>query len=321
MKIISKMTFKKELLTKSYDWKAKRSTFSPTLWPDILMEYIYEGKKTTSIEEEWVKKDPKRGNKGSTNNMYFSVLRNRFYFVEQAKIKTAREELAKFSFKSVKDALLDYMNSIISENALANDVAKWKEEYITQIAGTVINLENEKLENYEANIHNKKIIPVKITDKDNKIILSEEIESFVNNVDIGKLDKIGMLGEEIIYNMLSEKHNVVWERKVGRLFSRYDMSYEKDGKTIYVEVKSTTDIKSKSMRYFISSGEVDFANKNQDNYQIYFVSGILRGHKDEWINPSIGVVDAPRFVIDQEPKAPNELSITPIKYLGQKKWS
>ena len=96
--------------------------------------------------------------------------------------------------------------------------------------------------------------------------------------------KIGALGEKVVFNMLNKMYSsVVWKSEnavdsgdniMGSAGFGYDIQYVDDkGRLVYVEVKSTSS-KDNTISFSMSDREYDFALKNIDSYQLYFVSDV-----------------------------------------------
>ena len=97
-------------------------------------------------------------------------------------------------------------------------------------------------------------------------------------------EESGFIGECLVYNLLVNEHgreNVEWVSQYaakcgvnekGSDSAHYDIGYiDRDGRKIYVEVKSSTDDK---FIFHITKDEVTLGERYKDNYEIYLVSGI-----------------------------------------------
>lgn len=93
-------------------------------------------------------------------------------------------------------------------------------------------------------------------------------------------EEIGLIGEKILYEGLKKEYGkecVEWmslnAKKAGinpkgNDHYGYDIHYKKDGKIKFVEVKSS---KNEITAFNISRYEVDFGEKNKDDYELWLV--------------------------------------------------
>ncbi|MBD5467981.1 MAG: DUF3883 domain-containing protein [Lachnospiraceae bacterium] len=111
-------------------------------------------------------------------------------------------------------------------------------------------------------------------------------------------ERIGLLGERLVYNMLLEdsslqkvrwvsenakKDNVNPEGSAGK---GYDIEYiDADGKRRYIEVKTSKAPASEGIRFFYSDNEYRFASEHVVDYFVYYVSDVTS------IEPKVLILD------------------------------
>ncbi|MGB4824452.1 MAG: DUF3883 domain-containing protein, partial [Leuconostoc mesenteroides] len=125
----------------------------------------------------------------------------------------------------------------------------------------------------------KKIPKIELTETDSKV---KEPDKKGRTIDYDALQKqnsmIGFLGEEIVLKYeknilsnvpdLSQRIEHVSQTKGDGL--GYDiLSFDSQGYEIFIEVKTTTQ--GKNTPFYMTSNEVNFANKHPDNYFLYRV--------------------------------------------------
>ena len=122
------------------------------------------------------------------------------------------------------------------------------------------------------------IDPNKVVEADYVVVVEQTPDLKETNVSYELINKSraenGKLGEEFIYNLLLEKlsdENELYHTSLDFPQSPYDIEYVIDGKKKYVEVKSTSGIKS---IFNMSSGELKFMEKYKDSYTLYMVTEV-----------------------------------------------
>lgn len=106
-------------------------------------------------------------------------------------------------------------------------------------------------------------------------------------------EEIGLIGEKILYERLKKdygKESIEWmssnAKKTGinpegNDQCGYDIYYKKDGEIKFVEVKSS---KNEITAFNISRYEVDFGEKNKDNYEVWLVLNCMNKERRRIIN-------------------------------------
>lgn len=113
----------------------------------------------------------------------------------------------------------------------------------------------------------------------NKLTINKAGSGFTRNKNS---EKIGLKGERYVYAILKSLYsNVEWvseNAKLDQVYAEgkaglgYDMKYVNDvGKIIYVEVKASTGDEES---FYMSSNEMEFAEKQRNNFEIIFVTNI-----------------------------------------------
>ena len=311
---------------KSYKWEKKwRTTFPVDLWIPILIDYLYRGKTTSEIEEKYTKISQNLTKK--SNNMYTCTLLGKFYFPTSRKIDV--KKIDHFSEEEVENLIIDHINNITKkhyENSVQkaqkvinewekyinrnNDINSWSDEKINEKIKKII--KNNKKENiyfWEKKSLKNLEIKRKINQKKHKFMfpkLNSELK-----------EKIGLLGENIFYDILVNKYgnqNVFHVSSYNK-FSPYDFEVNIKNKKIFYEVKSTT---RNSIRFILSRAEFNFANnvKKNNTYSLIFLKNVNLHENTSF--PIIYEIENPQFKIDMNyiGIANEKILLTPSKFKG-----
>ncbi len=170
---------------------------------------------------------------------------------------------------------------------------------------------------------NTKPISWKIIDNKTKFKPVSILESKINSLNFTEnkesdLEIIGYHGEEIAFSFLKEKYgseNVRWISKEKKYsdhdFEVMDHQYKK-----FIEVKSS---KTKEMnRFFLSRNELNFYEKNKENYCLLFIWNIYENRKENLV--PIYFLEKPNIKISMEKIGLNNKSntfyITPYNFIS-----
>jgi len=116
----------------------------------------------------------------------------------------------------------------------------------------------------------------------NKILTKEENEAFISTLEkIQRSSRLsGAMGEDYVYENIEKIIGIRPEEKrhISKLYplSPYDIECKVNGKTIYIEVKSTKDSKK---TFYMSKGERKFMDKYEQHYLLVLVSNVISNHK------------------------------------------
>jgi len=113
-------------------------------------------------------------------------------------------------------------------------------------------------------------------------IIKTKLSAGLGGVKSNNTEKIGLKGERYVYAMLKNEYSQVdWVSENARVDGinalgaagyGYDMTFlDENNKKIYVEVKTTTGDEE---TFYISSNELDFAERNGQNYEIILATNI-----------------------------------------------
>ncbi|MDI6666606.1 DUF3578 domain-containing protein [Leuconostoc falkenbergense] len=176
--------------------------------------------------------------------------------------------------------LTDLQDMLFCLNEIKSDLINEKnlQQNIDYILSLDLNL-NPLLNNNNIKKIAKKIPKIELTETDSKV---KEPDKKGRTIDYDALQKqnsmIGFLGEEIVLKYeknilsnvpdLSQRIEHVSQTKGDGL--GYDiLSFDSQGNEIFIEVKTTTQ--GKNTPFYMTSNEVNFANKHPDNYFLYRV--------------------------------------------------
>lgn len=116
----------------------------------------------------------------------------------------------------------------------------------------------------------------------NKILTKEENEAFISALEkIQRSSRLnGAMGEDYVYENIEKIIGIIPEerRHISKLYplSPYDIECKVNGKTIYIEVKSTKDSKK---TFYMSKGERKFMDKYEQHYLLVLVTNVISNHK------------------------------------------
>ena len=116
----------------------------------------------------------------------------------------------------------------------------------------------------------------------NKILTKEENEAFISTLEkIQRSSRLsGAMGEDYVYENIEKIIGIRPEEKrhISKLYplSPYDIECKVNGKTIYIEVKSTKDSKK---TFYMSKGERKFMDKYEQHYLLVLVTNVISNHK------------------------------------------
>ena len=115
-----------------------------------------------------------------------------------------------------------------------------------------------------------------------KILTKEENEAFISTLEkIQRSSRLsGAMGEDYVYENIEKIIGIIPEEKrhISKLYplSPYDIECKVNGKTIYIEVKSTKDSKK---TFYMSKGERKFMDKYEQHYLLVLVTNVISNHK------------------------------------------
>lgn len=121
-----------------------------------------------------------------------------------------------------------------------------------------------------------------LTSTKGAILTKEENEAFISTLE--KIQKSsrsnGLKGEEYVFDNLEKiiGSKLEEQRHISKLYplSPYDIECKVNGKTMYVEVKSTKDSKKV---FYMSKGERKFMDKYEHHYLLILVTNVISSHR------------------------------------------